>query len=120
MWKKTSDNKLSIDLTEVLPTPAQAPVVIYDNFHSFPNALQSGILRHRRFLAILDVANIRFFGRLSICMTVASRFLDTCGCSLARRPSAYASLVPHYKASALLTTPHILLLIRQHVPISNP
>ena len=113
MWKKTSDNKLSIDLTEVLPTPAQALVVIHGNSHPFPTAIQSGILQHRRFLVILDVVYILFSGRLLIRITVAARVVDTCGCSLARCLTAYASLIPHCKASALMTTPHILLLIRQ-------
>ena len=79
MLKKTSDNKLSINLTEVLPTPAHSfdtpfteelrvfrpphwdkPVVIHDNFHPFPTALQCSILQHRRFLVMLDVVYTYF------------------------------------------------------------
>lgn len=43
-------------------------------------------------------------------MTIIPGLVDTCDCSLAGLSTAYTSLVPHYKASASLTTPHVLLL----------
>ena len=51
-----------------------------------------------------------FSGRHLIFMTVASRLVDPCGCSLAPLPTAYTSLISYWKASALLTTRHKLLL----------